>query len=84
MHNRIALFRNDRNVSRRELAEAVLGLPELLLEAARGPNSDAFDRAIDNQVSRLRRKIEADPKAPEIIKTVWGGGYALSAEVTRL
>jgi len=44
----------------------------------------AFDRAIDNQVSRLRRKIESDPKTPELIKTVWGGGYTLAAEVTRL
>jgi len=32
----------------------------------------------------LRRKIEADAKTPELIKTVWGGGYTLAAEVTRL
>ena len=43
-----------------------------------------FDRAIDNQVSRLRKKIEVDAKNPDIIKTVWGGGYTLAAEVTRL
>ena len=55
-----------------------------LLDLTQGREAAAFDRAIDNQVSRLRRKIEADPKAPDIIKTVWGGGYALSAEVTRL
>ena len=55
-----------------------------LLDLTQGREAAAFDRAIDNQVSRLRRKIEADPKAPEIIKTVWGGGYTLSAEVTRL
>ena len=55
-----------------------------LLDLTQGREAAAFDRAIDNQVSRLRRKIEADPKAPEIIKTVWGGGYTLAAEVTRL
>ena len=55
-----------------------------LLDLTQGREAAAFDRAIDNQVSRLRRKIEAEGKAPEIIKTVWGGGYMLSAEVTRL
>ena len=55
-----------------------------LLDLTQGREAAAFDRAIDNQVSRLRRKIEADAKAPDIIKTVWGGGYTLAAEVTRL
>ena len=55
-----------------------------LLDLTQGREAAAFDRAIDNQVSRLRRKIEADAKSPEIIKTVWGGGYTLAAEVTRL
>jgi two-component system OmpR family response regulator len=55
-----------------------------LLDLTQGREAAAFDRAIDNQVSRLRRKIESDPRAPEIIKTVWGGGYTLAAEVTRL
>ena len=55
-----------------------------LLDLTQGREAAAFDRAIDNQVSRLRRKIEPDPKNPEIIKTVWGGGYAFSTEVTRL
>ncbi|HEU0044591.1 response regulator [Sphingomonas sp.] len=55
-----------------------------LLDLTQGREAAAFDRAIDNQVSRLRRKIEADAKAPELIKTVWGGGYTLAAEVTRL
>lgn len=55
-----------------------------LLDLTQGREAAAFDRAIDNQVSRLRRKIEADPKNPDIIKTVWGGGYALSTDVTRL
>lgn len=55
-----------------------------LLDLTQGREAAAFDRAIDNQVSRLRRKIETDPKNPDLIKTVWGGGYTLAAEVTRL
>ncbi|WNO54973.1 response regulator [Stakelama saccharophila] len=55
-----------------------------LLDLTQGREAAAFDRAIDNQVSRLRKKIEADPRDPAIIKTVWGGGYTLAAEVTRL
>ena len=55
-----------------------------LLDLTQGREAAAFDRSIDNQVSRLRRKIEADAKVPDIIKTVWGGGYTLAAEVTRL
>jgi two-component system OmpR family response regulator len=53
-----------------------------LLDLARGREAGPFDRAIDNQVSRLRRKIEADPKRPMLIKTHWGGGYSFEAEVT--
>ncbi|WP_448657574.1 response regulator [Sphingomonas sp. CJ99] len=55
-----------------------------LLDLTQGREAAAFDRAIDNQVSRLRKKIETDPKNPVLIKTVWGGGYTLAAEVTRL
>ena len=55
-----------------------------LLDLTQGREAAAFDRAIDNQVSRLRRKIEPDPRNPEVIKTVWGGGYTLAADVTRL
>jgi two-component system OmpR family response regulator len=54
-----------------------------LLDLARGRASGAFDRSIDTQVSRLRRKIERDPGDPKIIKTVWGGGYVFAAAVTR-
>ncbi len=53
-----------------------------LLDLARGREAQAFDRAIDTLVSRLRRKLESDPKHPELIKTVWGGGYLFSAEVS--
>ena len=54
-----------------------------LLDLTRGRAANVFDRSIDNQVSRLRRKIEADPKKPMLIKTVWGGGYSFAAEVER-
>ncbi len=52
-----------------------------LLDLTKGRDARLFDRAVDNQVSRLRQKIERDPKEPEIIKTVWGGGYIFTAEV---
>ena len=52
-----------------------------LLDLTKGKAADVFDRSIDNQVSRLRRKIEIDPKKPEIIKTVWGGGYMFTPKV---
>lgn len=55
-----------------------------LLEMVKGREAHAFDRAVDNQVSRLRRKIEADPRNPRLIQTVWGGGYRLAAEVRRI
>ncbi|MBR9868223.1 MAG: response regulator [Oceanospirillales bacterium] len=54
-----------------------------LLDLTRGRQADVFDRSIDNQVSRLRRKIETDPAHPELIKTVWGGGYMLSVDISR-
>ncbi|HEX7872482.1 MAG TPA: response regulator [Sphingobium sp.] len=54
-----------------------------LLDLTQGREANPFDRAIDNQISRLRRKIEPDPKAPSLIKTVWGGGYMFSSDVTR-
>lgn len=53
-----------------------------LLDMARGRDAQPFDRAIDVQVSRLRKKIETDPQAPTLIKTVRGGGYLFTAKVT--
>jgi two-component system OmpR family response regulator len=53
-----------------------------LLDLARGRSAVPFDRSIDIQVMRLRRKIEIDPKEPTLIKTVRGGGYVFSAEVS--
>ena len=55
-----------------------------LLDMVQGREAHLFDRAVDNQVSRLRRKIEADSKNPQLIQTVWGGGYMLAADVRRV
>jgi two-component system, OmpR family, response regulator len=52
-----------------------------LLDMARGRAAVPFDRSIDVQVGRLRRKIEDDPKNPSLIKTVRGGGYMFTPEV---
>ncbi len=54
-----------------------------LLDLTKGRAAAAFDRSIDVQLSRLRRKIEADPKDPELIKTVRGGGYIFTSDVVR-
>lgn len=54
-----------------------------LLTATKNREATPFDRSIDIQVSRLRLRIEKDPKKPRIIKTVRGGGYMLASTVTR-
>jgi len=53
-----------------------------LLDLTRGRDATVFDRSVDTQVSRLRRKIEADSRRPQIIKTVWGGGYVFAVDVS--
>jgi len=55
-----------------------------LLDLSQGRELGAFERSIDNHISRLRRKVEEDAKNPMLIKTVWGGGYTLTEEVRRL
>ncbi|HKR90802.1 response regulator [Novosphingobium sp.] len=55
-----------------------------LLDMVQGREAHLFDRAVDNQVSRLRRKIEVDSRNPQLIQTVWGGGYMLAADVKRV
>jgi two-component system OmpR family response regulator len=57
---------------------------EQLLDLSQHRDMAAFERSIDNHISRLRKKIEANPSDPGLIKTVWGGGYTLAAEVRRL
>ncbi|MCX2546286.1 MULTISPECIES: response regulator [Pseudomonas] len=56
---------------------------EQLIDLTHGQGHDAFDRSIDVQVSRLRRKIEPDSKRPDLIRTVRNGGYMFTAKVSR-
>jgi two-component system OmpR family response regulator len=46
-----------------------------LMNLARGRDFMAFDRSIDVHISRLRAKLEPDPRSPKRIKTIWGTGY---------
>lgn len=52
-----------------------------LLDIAKGRSAAPFDRSVDLQVSRLRRKLGDDAKDPKVIKTVWGGGYIFTPKV---
>jgi two-component system OmpR family response regulator len=54
-----------------------------LLDLARGPDSDAFDRAIDVQISRLRKKLDDGSSELELIRTVRNEGYVFTAPVHR-
>lgn len=56
---------------------------DFLLERTHGRESGPYDRSVDIQLSRLRRKLEINPKEPAIIKTVRGGGYMFSLPVVR-
>ena len=65
-----------------ERAPRVLSRDQLL-DLSRGAVANPFDRSIDSQISRIRNKIEADPRYPDYIKTVRNLGYAFAAKVTR-
>jgi two-component system OmpR family response regulator len=65
-----------------DLARSVLSRAKLLQMTREGIASKS-GRSIDVQVGRLRQKIEAEPKNPQLIKTVRGGGYIFTAEVIR-
>ncbi|HEY0421437.1 MAG TPA: response regulator [Acetobacteraceae bacterium] len=54
-----------------------------LMDAARGQASTAFDRSIDLLVSRLRQKLDEDPRDPRLLKTVRGEGYLFDARIAR-
>ncbi|MBK4737548.1 response regulator [Noviherbaspirillum pedocola] len=54
-----------------------------LMDAARGQASTAFDRSIDLLVSRLRQKLDEDPRDPKILKTIRGEGYLFDARIAR-
>ena len=56
---------------------------EKLMELARGRGHEPFDRAIDVQVSRLRKLVEEQPSEPRFIQTVWGFGYVFVPDGAR-
>jgi DNA-binding response OmpR family regulator len=72
------------------LLEAFVKRPErplsrdTLMSLLRGEDWSPLDRSIDTLVARLRKKIETDTEAPELIKTVRGVGYVFAADVSRL
>jgi len=51
-----------------------------LIDLTKGRDALPFERSVDNMISRLRRKIEPNPKEPIYIRTVWGGGYRFIAQ----
>jgi DNA-binding response OmpR family regulator len=51
-----------------------------ILQELRGMDCDAFNRSVDIAVSRLRQKLNDNPRSPEFIKTVWGSGYLFIAD----
>lgn len=53
-----------------------------ILDALRGMECDSYNRSVDITMSRLRQKLNDNPKAPMFIRTVWGTGYAFIAEET--
>jgi two-component system OmpR family response regulator len=55
---------------------------DFLLEQTRGRDAAPFDRTIDVQIGRLRRKLDDDPDEPRLIKAVRGAGYVLVSAVT--
>ena len=56
---------------------------EALMDLTRGRSLEAFDRSIDAQVARLRKKIEADPKNPMLVKSIRNVGYVFTGKVDR-
>jgi DNA-binding response OmpR family regulator len=56
---------------------------DALMDLTRGRSWEAFDRTIDAQVARLRKKIEVDPKKPTLVKSVRGVGYVFTGKVDR-
>lgn len=52
-----------------------------LLDLTKGRSAALLDRGVDLQVSRLRKKIEDNPREPKLIKTAWGDGYIFTAQV---
>jgi two-component system phosphate regulon response regulator OmpR len=57
---------------------------EQLMDLTRGRQLEAFDRAVDAQIVRLRRKIETDAKRPQLVKSVRGVGYVFTGTISRI
>ena len=54
-----------------------------LMDVTHGSGWHAYERTVDAQISRLRKKLEADPKRPKLLKSVHGDGYVFTATVSR-
>ncbi len=54
-----------------------------LMDVTHGAGWHAYERTVDAQISRLRKKLEADPKKPKLLKSVHGDGYVFTATVSR-
>ena len=67
-----------------DLLIKLLKAPKTILsrDQLMGESAVPFDRSIDVRMSRVRKKIELDPKNPEIIKTIYGVGYILTTDVS--
>lgn len=53
-----------------------------LLDLTQRSEKVTFDRSIDSQISRLRKKLEEDPRHPSLLKTVRGDGYLFTARIS--
>ena len=53
------------------------------MDVTHGTGWHAYERTVDAQISRLRKKLEADPKKPKLLKSVHGDGYVFTASVSR-
>lgn len=54
-----------------------------LMDVTHGTGWHAYERTVDAQISRLRKKLEVDPKKPKLLKSVHGDGYVFTASVSR-
>jgi two-component system OmpR family response regulator len=66
-----------------ERSQRVLNRDQLL-DLTKHRHAEPFDRSVDVQISRLRKKIETDPKNPKILKTIRGGGYIFACSVNKI
>jgi DNA-binding response OmpR family regulator len=57
---------------------------DTLMDNLKGQEWAANDRSIDNQIARLRKKIERDPANPDLIKTIRGVGYTFAVSVQKI